>query len=149
MREKILFTDEDLMEDQEDPIEQPQTPEEALWQVQEELELVRQERDKFKADSTAANRQVTQWKMVARKERELRVAAQRRKPVVLPLLGIAACALLAVLVFVATDHQLVVEKLGNPVAFTFIGFGAFFGGLIWDRRDPLRKLKGGMPDGNE
>ena len=148
MSEMTLFTDEDLREDQETQTEKNQTLEETLWQAQEELALMRQERDKFKEDSYAANKLVAQWKMAARKERELRVAAQRRKPVVLPLLGVAACVVLAILVFIATNHQLVVDQLGNPVAFAFIGFAAFFGGMIWNRCDPLQKLKGVVANGN-
>ena len=148
MSEMTLFTDEDLMEDQEAQTEKNQTPEEALWQAQEELELTRQERDKFKADSSAANKLVAQWKMAARKERELRVAAQRRKPLLLPLLGIAGCVVMAILVFIATNNKLVVDQLGEPLAFFFIGCCAFFAGLIWDRCDPLQKMKGGAHNGN-
>lgn len=149
MCKTTLFTDMDLMENQEEQTEQmSKTLEEQLQEAREELELVRQERNKLKADSLTAIKLITQLKTAARKERELRLAASRRKPVVLPIMAIVACVVLAILVMVATNSYLVAGQLGEPLTFFFIGCCAFFAGMIWDRCDPLQKLKGGMANGN-
>lgn len=146
MSEMTLFTDEDLMENQE--AQTPKTAEEQLQETMEELELVRQERNKLREGYGNAQNLIKQLKASIRQERELRVAASRRKPLILPVIGIAACVVLAILVIIATNSYLVAEQLGEPLAFFFIGCCAFFVGMIWDRCDPMQKLKGGTANGN-
>lgn len=146
MNGMTLFTDEDLMENQE--AQTPKTTEEQLQETMEELELVRQERNKLKEGYGNAQNLIKQLKVSVRQERELRLAASRRKPLILPVIGIAACVVLAILVIIATNSYLVAEQLGEPLAFFFIGCCAFFAGMIWDRCDPMQKLKGGVPCGN-
>ena len=148
MSEMTLFTDKDLMENQEAQTEPAETAEEALCRAKEDLEYMRQERNKLKTDCASANKLIAQLKAALRKERELRLIAERDKPVALPALGVGACAVVAILTFIATDRQLMVDQLGDILDCFFIGAAAFFVGMIWERCDPLKRMKGGTPNGN-
>ena len=148
MESMKLFTDEDLMDDQMSTEAAPLSAEDQLQQAKEAREMALLERDKAKKDCDALKNRNTQLMKDLRQERALRVAAQQKKSAAMPAAMLIGAAVLALLVILATNSLLVVDRLGEPLAFFFIGCCAFFGGMVWERTDVANKKKGGKASGN-
>ena len=145
MNEMPLFTDQELDEALmgHDERHVPEgNPEELLWQAMEEREMAVRERDKARQELAGVKNKLAYERTLVRKERELRVAAEKRKPLHIPVIAFFGSAVLAVLVIAATNNLLVADQLGEPLAFFFIGCCAFFSGMVWDRSDVAKKLQG-------
>lgn len=146
MESMKLFTDEDLMDDQISTEAAPLSAEEQLQQAEEAREMALLERDKAKKDCDTLKNRNTQLMKELRQERALRVAAQQKKSAAMPAAMLIGAAVLALLVILATNSR--VDRLGEPLAFFFIGCCAFFGGIVWERTDVTNKKKGGKASGN-
>lgn len=148
MESMKLFTDEDLMDDQMSAEAAPLSAEEQLQQAEEARERALLERDKAKKDCDTLKNRNTQLMKELRQERALRVAAQQKKSAAMPAAMLIGAAVLALLVILATNSLLVADRLGEPLAFFFIGCCAFFAGMVWERTDVKNKKKGGKSSGN-